>query len=132
MLDENGQRTNEVFEELFKVGQAPEYLVSSTGRKAIRKNVQLVARTKTTWSDSCGTHYGVNGYYNRGLGCRVHSDKEAESIAKSQGMIRLDEVSQDKYFIDDHVERVNSEYMREEKEYNDMMSKYESWGVIGY
>ena len=45
-------------------------------------------------------------------------------------MIRLDEVSQDKYFIDDHVERVNSEYMREEKEYNDMMSKYESWGVI--
>ncbi len=130
ILDDEGNPTGEVFEELFKLGAAPDYLVSSTGRRAIRKQVSLIAKTSQSWASACGTQYGVNGYFNRGLGCYVHSDKEAEQIAKDKGLIRLDEVSQDKHFIDDHCEAQDNEYLKEEAEYNSMMQQYESWGIV--
>lgn len=129
VLDEAGNPTGEVFEELFKLGAAPDYLTSSTGRKAIRKQVALIARTNASWSDSCGTHYSINGYFNRGLGCYVHSDKEAEQIAVSKGLTRLSDISDNPHYIDDQMQQQDNEYIQGERDYAEMKATYETWGI---
>jgi len=129
VVDENGQPTGEVFEELFKVGAAPDYLISSTGRKAIRKQAALIAKTSQSWASACGTQYGVNGYFNRGLGCVVHSDKEAEQIAKEKGLTRLSDISDNPYYIDDQIEQQDNEYHQGERDYAEMKANYETWGI---
>ena len=48
------------------------------------------AYTPSTFGDQTGT-YGVNGKYNKGLGCYVKNDKDAERIAKSRGLVPFSE-----------------------------------------
>lgn len=53
------------------------------------RQVTAPAKTATTWGDQTGK-YGVNGVWNRGLGCMVQNDRHADAIAKSRGLVRWD------------------------------------------
>lgn len=48
------------------------------------------AKTPSLFGDQTGT-YGVNGYYNKGLGCRVLNDRHADQIARSRGLVPFNE-----------------------------------------
>ena len=54
------------------------------------KKVNIPAFTPSGWGDQTGT-YGVNGKYNKGLGCYVKNDRDAERIAKSRGLVPFSE-----------------------------------------
>lgn len=56
----------------------------------MNKKVNIPAFTPSGWGDQTGT-YGVNGKYNKGLGCYVKNDKDAERIAKSRGLVPFSE-----------------------------------------
>lgn len=56
----------------------------------MKKKVNIPAFTPSGWGDQTGT-YGVNGKYNKGLGCYVNNDRHAEQIAKSRGLVPFSE-----------------------------------------
>ena len=120
VLDSEGNKTDIIIEHLCK-HPAPEYITSDTGERAVVKTVSLIARTASSWSDSCGTKYGVNGFYNRGLGCWVSSDKEADRIGAERGLVRMDELG-DKNWLDDKMDSMG----QEEAETQRSISKYEA------
>jgi hypothetical protein len=125
VYDADGNPTNEVIEKQFKWSDRPKQLISSEGRIA-KLIVSAPARTSVSWSDSCGTRYGVNGYYNRGLGVRVSSEAEADKIAASRGLVRLDNYD-NKHLLEDNVEAVRENDAREDREYASLMKQYETW-----
>jgi len=96
----------EELEELFKY-PPPQFLKSTHGRIAKLRQVSKIADMHDTLSDQCGTKYGPNGYFNRALGCRVYSDREAERIAGSMGFVREDNYA--KYHVEDFNEQVANE-----------------------
>ncbi len=49
------------------------------GKPAKRLQVYRIARTPGRWGDQTGK-YGVNGYYDKGLGATYHSSMEREKI----------------------------------------------------
>lgn len=56
----------------------------------MRKKVNIPAFTPSSWGD-CTGKFGVNGTYNKGLGCFVKNNKDAEQIAKSRGLVPFSE-----------------------------------------
>lgn len=89
VVDEHDQPTGEEFDKLFSISDRPDALVSSEGRRAIRKQVYDFARTELSWGKRYGT---VNGEYNRGLGCYVEDYAHEKRIAKERGLVRVSEV----------------------------------------
>ena len=55
----------------------------------------LVARTSGRWGD---TQYGINGFYDRGLGATYHNNVEREALMKAKGLITWDEAGGDEGF----------------------------------
>jgi len=53
----------------------------------MRRTISAPAKTASGWGDQ-GV---VTGIYNKGLGCFVKSDREADEIAKKRGLIRFQE-----------------------------------------
>jgi putative FmdB family regulatory protein len=54
----------------------------------MRRTITAPAKTASGWGDQ-GV---VTGVYNKGLGCYVTSDRQAEQIAKSRGLVRFQDV----------------------------------------
>lgn len=54
----------------------------------MHRTVTAPAWTPSGWGDQTGK-YGVNGLYNRGLGCIVKNDRHADEIAASRGLVRF-------------------------------------------
>ena len=125
VYDADGNPTNEIITKQCKYAQRPKQLVSSEGRIA-RLIVSAPARMAAQWADAAGTRYGVNGYYNRGLGVRVSSEAEADKIAASRGLVRLDNYD-NKHLLEDNVEAVRENDAREDREYASLMKQYETW-----
>jgi len=125
VYDEEGNPTSEIIAKQFKYADRPKQLVSSEGRVA-KLIVSAPARMAAQWADAAGTRYGVNGFYNRGLGVRVSSDAEADKIAASRGLVRLDNYD-NKHLLQDNIEAVKENDAREDREYASMMKQYETW-----
>lgn len=51
----------------------------------MKKDFTMPSKTASAWGDQ-GV---VNGYYNKGLGCMVRSERHADEIAKARGLIRF-------------------------------------------
>lgn len=83
VLDEQGNPTNEVIEELVKRGT--EYIKDDLGRIAKRKGVQLLAYTPTLYGDS-------KSRYDAALGCVVRSQRDIDRICKEKGLTPVNDL----------------------------------------
>jgi len=124
ILDDEGKDTNIIIEHICK-NPPPETITSETGTVARLKKVSLFARTSSSWADAAGTKFGVNGFYNRALGVRVSSQKEADKIAESRGLVRMDDY--DKHFFDDKMDAIGQEEQRKAKEADQAAALYKQY-----
>jgi len=80
ILDDSGKPTGETLEEIFKWNQVPDTLTSSHGRVARRKGVEVIAKIADT------SKFGLNGVYNRGLGCVITGWEHYEQVMKEKNL----------------------------------------------
>jgi hypothetical protein len=99
VIDESGDKTGETIEHVCKYEDRPDTLTSSSGRLAVRKEVFLIADTKSRWGDSHAT-------FNRGLGCWVRGQHDIDRICRERDL--TPEADLPKYAFEDgwakHVE----------------------------
>lgn len=94
------------------------------GREA-SKIISPHADMNRMWAGQAGTGGGVNGYMDRGLGCRVHSEHEADKIAESRGLVR--EQDYKPHFIDDFISDRKEKVAEQDKvntSYQDNIKKF--------
>lgn len=72
------------------------------GVEAPRLHVYRIAKTPGRWGDQTGK-YGVNGYYDKGLGATYHSSMEREKIMKAKGLVSLEDY--DPHMWEDETEK---------------------------
>jgi hypothetical protein len=113
VIDENGNATGEVIEELFKHTDVPNIIRSSNGRFAVRKKFSIIAKPSATPESI----YGVNGTFNRGLGQVVYSHKHYDQICEQKGLIPESQLS-NKYAFEDLSEARLKFQENEDKELN--------------
>lgn len=65
-------------------------IVCKSCNLVMERQMTCHAHTPGLFGDQTGT-YGVNGKYNKGLGCYVKNDRDAERIAKSRGLVPFSE-----------------------------------------
>ena len=121
VLDEEGNRTGEIIEEIFKPSAVPNMIRSSSGRWAARKMVSVPAKPSKT----AESVYGVNGTFNRGLGEVVYSHKHYDEICQRKGLIPESSFS-NRHIFEDLAEKKVQHDEKEEKEYHrweDVMKK---------
>jgi len=94
ILDNEGNRTGQKFELLLKREKATDIIVSEDGTRAA-KCLSIPARMNETWAGECGTLWGVNGRWNKGVGARVNSHREVERIAEAKGLVSLNDLPKD-------------------------------------
>jgi hypothetical protein len=51
----------------------------------MKRDITMPSKTASAWGDQGF----VNGYYNKGLGCMVRSERHADEIAKARGLVRF-------------------------------------------
>lgn len=124
VLADDGSDTGIIIEHICK-NPPPETITSETGIIARLKKVSLFARTSGSWADAAGTKFGVNGFYNRALGVRVSSQKEADKIAESRGLVRMDDF--DKHFFDDKMDSIGQEELQKAKEADKAAELYKQY-----
>jgi len=107
VLDADGNPTNEELEEIFKWNAVPDMLISSSGRRAKRKGVEVIAKITDT------SKFGVNGVYNRGLGEVVTDWRHYEQIMAERGLVRESDLP--KHYFEESLERAERFYEEEEK-----------------
>ena len=90
----------------------------------MRRTVTAPAKTASGWGDQ-GV---VTGIYNKGLGCYVTSDRHAEQIAKSRGLVRFQDVFEGNSYdrmIDESIDsqcNMHLQHSRDAAEVRDRMS----------
>jgi len=117
-------------EELFfpKEEIPEEILCSECGDRAI-KMLPLVAKTAGRWGDQTGK-YGVDGFFDRGLGARYHTSMEREAIMESKGLVDAGCV-EDSHFHEDTMEKEAASNARHDaniKRYKASLSKHNDKG----
>ena len=75
------------------------------GKPAI-KQLSMPANTPGRWGDQTGK-YGVDGFYDRGLGARYQTSMQKEAIMEKKGLVSTGDF--DKHFVEDTLQR-QSEY----------------------
>lgn len=114
VLDEEGNRTGEIIEEIFKASDVPNLIRSSSGRWAARKMVSVIAKPSKTETSV----YGVNGTFNRGLGEVIYSNKHYDQVCERKGLIPESQFSNRHIFADlcekkaEHDKKEDAEYHR--------------------
>ena len=66
------------------------------------KQMSMPANTPGRWGDQTGK-YGVNGFFDRGLGATYHTSMERESIMDAKGLTSVSDF--DKHHIEDAMEK---------------------------
>ena len=79
--------------------------------------------TRTGWPSFGRDHrrnlkWGINGFFDRGLGVRYNSYEERDAICKARGVVPLDDMP--KYYLEDHNEKA----MKYEKYLDDRADAY--------
>lgn len=95
LLDDEGKPTGEEIEELYKWNTVPKELVSSSGRRAVRKGIELIAKPALALG-------GLHGHYDPHLGAVYSSYAERDAICKARGLTPTDCI--DKHWADDKIE----------------------------
>lgn len=91
----------------------------------LRSLVSAPAKTSGKWGDQTGK-FGVNGYYDRGLGATYYNNDQREKIAKSKGLIPLDAVGGDS-FVEKRMSaelNIKAEQDKILQSYKDKVSEY--------
>ena len=74
------------------------------------KQLSMPASTPGRWGDQTGK-YGVNGFFDRGLGARYHTSMERDAIMDAKGLAPLS--SFDKHHVEDTMEKTITENKRQ-------------------
>lgn len=99
-------------------------LICKTCNVEMRRTITAPAKTASGWGDQ-GV---VTGIYNKGLGCFVKSDRDADRIAKERGLIRFQEAfngSSYERVIDEEIDtqcNINLQANKDAVEIKDKMS----------
>ncbi len=102
------------FEEFFKAGsEIPLSIPCKTCRQPAIKQLSTPAFTPGRWGDQTGK-YGVNGFYDKGLGARYHNSMEREKLMDSRGVV--DAGAFDKHFHEDKIEKGNQSAEEHQKD----------------
>jgi len=121
VLDDEGRRTGEIIEEIFKHSDVPNMIRSSSGRWAARKLVSVIAKPAKTDTSV----YGVNGTFNRGLNEVIYSNKHYDEVCQRKGLIPESQFS-NRHIFEDLCEKKAKHDAKEEAEYHrweDVMAK---------
>jgi hypothetical protein len=82
-----------VDEDILGLSESPSACPTCGGERRIL--FSLVAKTPLRWGDSQAP--SVNGFFDRGLGASYHTSMEREKIARSKGLIPLEDVGGDNF-----------------------------------
>ena len=66
------------------------------------KQLSMPASTPGRWGDQTGK-YGVDGFYDRGLGARYQTSMQREAIMEKKGLVSTGDF--DKHFVEDTLQR---------------------------
>jgi hypothetical protein len=75
------------------------------------KQLSMPASTPGRWGDQTGK-YGVNGFFDRGLGTRYHTSMERDAIMDAKGLAPLS--SFDQHHVEDTMEKTITENKRQD------------------
>lgn len=97
LLDEKGNQTGEIVEEIMPVGT--EVIVSPTGQLAVRKPVSLIAKTSGRWGDT-------NKKWDPQLGVMVGSQHDIDRACREKGLVDTSDLDRAKVIkrINDNIE----------------------------
>lgn len=121
VLDVDGNPTGETLEEIYKWDKVPSMITSSHGRVARRKGVEVIAKITDT------SKFGINGVYNRGLGCTVTSWKDYEATMAARGLVR--EADCGAHYFEESLERSANHIIAEEKATDKHMEALKTSGL---
>ena len=79
--------------------------------KLALKQMSMPANTPGRWGDQTGK-YGVDGFFDRGLGARYHTSMERDAIMDAKGLAPLS--SFDKHHVEDTMEKTITENKRQD------------------
>lgn len=91
----------------------------------LKQCLPLLQRTPGMWGDQMGKH-GVNGVYDRGLGAVYYSNKERERIAKSKGLVAVNDISEN--YLEDVEDRHRAEKLKDEARISRYLSNVRKFG----
>ena len=98
---------------------------SCTCGKGMVRLVSAPAKTVGRWGDQTGK-WGVNGYFDRGLGATYYSSAEREKIAKAKGLIPLEDVGGDSFIENRMAAELNIKAEQDKilQSYKDKVAEY--------
>tara|TARA_R100000664_G_scaffold3143_6_gene7306 strand:+ start:2062 stop:2532 length:471 start_codon:yes stop_codon:yes gene_type:complete len=94
------------------------------GRTAI-KQLSIPASTPGRWGDQTGK-YGVDGFYDRGLGARYQTSMQREAIMEKKGLVSTGDF--DKHLVEDTLQRQSAHQKQQDANiarYKANMKKFE-------
>lgn len=114
-----------VEEKFVKMSQVGDDMPCSTCSKIMKKMISAPAKTSGRWGDQTGK-WGVNGFYDRGLGATYYTSAERDKIARSKGLVPLEDVGGDS-FIENRMAAELSIKSQQDKilqDYKDKVAQY--------
>ena len=81
------------------------------GKPAI-KQLSMPANTPGRWGDQTGK-YGVDGFYDRGLGARYQTSMQREAIMEKKGLVSTGDF--DKHFVEETLQRQSEHKNQQDK-----------------
>jgi hypothetical protein len=92
----------------------------------MKRMMSLPAKTSGKWGDQTGK-WGVNGFYDRGLGATYYTSAEREKIARSKGLVPLEDVGGDS-FIENRFSAERNIREQQDKILQDYKDKVKEYG----
>jgi putative FmdB family regulatory protein len=113
-------------EKFIKMSQVNDVMSCSTCGKEMKRMMSLPAKTSGKWGDQTGK-WGVNGFYDRGLGATYYTSAEREKIARSKGLVPLEDVGGDS-FIENRFSAERNIREQQDKILQDYKDKVKEYG----
>lgn len=81
-------------ERILKMSDETDTVACATCSREAKLLVSLIAFTPLRYGD-CTGRYGVNGFYDRGLGTTYHNSMERDALMKKKGLVSWEEAGGD-------------------------------------
>jgi hypothetical protein len=115
---------NKIEEKFIKMSQVNDTFDCSCG-KPMKRLMSAPAKTAGKWGDQTGK-WGVNGCFDRGLGATYYTSAEREKIARSKGLVPLEDVGGDS-FVENRMSaelNIKAEQDKILQSYKDKVAEY--------
>jgi hypothetical protein len=89
------------------------------------KQLSVPANTPGRWGDQTGK-YGVDGFYDRGLGARYQTSMQREALMEKKGLVSTGDF--DKHYVEDSLQRQSAHQKQQDanlSRYKSNMKKFE-------